>query len=152
MTSAAHLHLARTYGGLRSREFPAVGGLSRSQEIRAKEILAADLLGDVGIPELAEACGMSTAHFARSFKATTGLPPHRWLIAQRIRKAKDLLRNGRSALGDIAVACGFSNQSHFTRVFSKMVGTTPGVWRQENSLGGIVFTGSETGKEIEGSG
>jgi len=139
VTTAVHLHLANAYGGLKGRDFPIVGGLSLAQETRAKEILAADLRGEVGISELAEACGMSTAHFARSFKATTGLPPHRWLMEQRIRKAKDLLRNTRRGLGEIAVTCGFASQSHFTRVFGRLVGTTPGIWRQESSLGGILF-------------
>ncbi|WFU45070.1 helix-turn-helix transcriptional regulator [Bradyrhizobium sp. CB82] len=72
---------------------------------------------------------MSAAHFARAFKASTGTPPHRRLMDQRIEESKSLLIGSSFSLSEIAIKYGFSDQSHFTRAFSARVGTTPGRWR-----------------------
>jgi AraC-like DNA-binding protein len=59
------------------------------------------------------------------------MPPHRWLIERRIDRAKALLRKGEASLAEIALACGFADQSHFTAMFRKMVGATPGCFQRE---------------------
>ena len=69
--------------------------------------------------------------FARAFKQSVGTPPHRWLLLQRVLRAKSLLRDADRPLADIAIACGFADQSHFTRVFTHIVGTSPGAWRKQ---------------------
>jgi AraC-like DNA-binding protein len=60
-----------------------------------------------------------------------GMPPHRWLLLQRVLHAKSLLRDPLRPLADIAAACGFTDQSHFTRVFTSIVGASPGAWRKQ---------------------
>ncbi len=70
--------------------------------------------------------------FARAFRQTTGMPPHRWLLARRVDRAKELLAASPMRLADIALACGFADQSHFTKVFTRMAGTSPGAWRREH--------------------
>ncbi len=85
---------------------------------------------EISLVRLANECKLSLSHFARAFKQSAGQPTHRWLLQQRLDKAKELLLNSSLPLADIALACGFSEQSHFTRVFNKKVGTTPGAWRR----------------------
>src|SRR5262245_24027776 len=121
-------HIAQAYGGL--ERTPTRGGLARWQERRAKEIIAANLAGDVPLTQLARECGLSPGHFSRAFKDTTGIPPHQWLLRQRIENAMRLLRSQQLSLPEVALACGFSDQSHFTRVFTKLSGTSPGAWRR----------------------
>ena len=92
-----------------------------------------DLDGDISVMVLARACGLSTKHFSRAFRQSTGLPPHQWLLQRRIDKAKQLLRDSRSPLAEVAADCGFADQSHFTRVFTRAVGISPGQWRRARS-------------------
>jgi AraC-like DNA-binding protein len=96
-------------------------------------MLLANLNGKIGLGELARACGLSRSHFAREFKTTTGMPPLQWLLTQRIERAKNLLLNPSVPIDLIAHQCGFTDQSHFTRSFSKAVGVTPGSWRRIRS-------------------
>ena len=126
---AAGLHIAETYGGMRPGSRPARGRLAPWQERRAKEMIAANLDG-VPIKELARECGLSTAHFARTFRRSVGVTPHNWLIEQRIVLSKKKLRDERLPLADVALECGFSDQAHFTRHFARIVGVTPGAWRR----------------------
>jgi AraC-like DNA-binding protein len=58
------------------------------------------------------------------------MAPHKWLLSRRIEVAKQKLRDGQSSLSDVALACGFSDQSHLTRVFNRLVGIGPGAWRR----------------------
>ncbi|WFU49467.1 helix-turn-helix transcriptional regulator [Sinorhizobium terangae] len=123
-------HLGTRYGDMPAVHRPKRGGLAPWQERRSKEILMERLDGDIALEELAHECGLSRSHFARAFKETTGVPPHRWLLARRIERAQDLLLNSNLSISEIANSCGFADQSHFTRVFTKMVETGPGEWRR----------------------
>jgi AraC family transcriptional regulator len=123
-------HVAQTYGDPEKAARPARGGLAPWQERRAKEIIEANLDGEVPLTQLARECGLSTGHFSRAFKDTIGIPPHQWLLRRRIDNAMRLLRNQHLSLPEVALACGFSDQSHFTRVFTKLSGTSPGTWRR----------------------
>jgi AraC-like DNA-binding protein len=89
-----------------------------------------DLSNTPALEELAAACGLSAGYFARAFKRTTGLPPHKWLVAQRVAKARELLEGSDRAISDIAAACGFADQSHLTRAFSRQLGASPAAWRR----------------------
>jgi AraC-like DNA-binding protein len=77
----------------------------------------------------AATCGLSRSYFSKAFKATTGRSPHRWLIEYRIQQSRQKLR-GPGTIADIALECGFTDQSHFTRVFTQLVGVPPGLWRR----------------------
>ena len=93
-------------------------------------MLDANLDGKLPLSQLAEKCGLSTRHFARAFRQSTGVPPHRWLLSRRVDRAKDLLRDPALSLAEVALACGFADQSHFTRMFTTLVGLSPGLWRR----------------------
>lgn len=127
---AVAAHVARLYGGMRVAAPRAKGGLAPWQLRRSTELLAANLDGSVPLKTLADECDLSISHFARAFRTSTGLAPHQWLAHRRVEVAKDLLRQRRDSLCEIALACGFSDQSHFTRVFTKIVSTSPGAWRR----------------------
>lgn len=120
-------HFAATYGGMRPHERKA-GGLAPWQDRRARDMLAADLAGTLGLHEIAQECGLSAAYFSRSFKKSVGMTPHCWLQQRRIEVAKGLLTDRTLPLAEIALACGFADQSHFTRIFGRTVGMTPGAW------------------------
>jgi AraC family transcriptional regulator len=129
-------HLAVTYGGFRVRhiqEYQAsrVRLLSPLEEHRVTSRLLDDLAGDTSLSELAALCGRSRSQFIRAFKQSTGMPPHRWLLMHRVEQAKTLLRMTNTPIGEIALACGFFDQSHLTRVFSKAFDITPGAWRRQ---------------------
>jgi AraC family transcriptional regulator len=97
-------------------------------------MLEAHIDGDIGLASVAEECGLSASYFARSFKRSTGKPPHMWLTDRRVDRAKELILKSSLALADVADACGFADQAHFTRVFAANVGTTPSRWRRERGI------------------
>jgi AraC family transcriptional regulator len=127
---AVGMHVAQTYGGMRPLSPRVRGGLAPWQVRRAKEILSAHLDGSIPLQEVARECHLSMSHFSRQFRRTTGLPPHKWLLTRRIEVAKEKLGDWRLSLSDVAAACGFADQSHLTRVFTRMVGVSPGAWRR----------------------
>ncbi|MCC8943000.1 helix-turn-helix transcriptional regulator [Bradyrhizobium sp. Arg68] len=131
MMLAFTAHITRTYGGLQRDGQLARGGLAPWQLRRACERLESDLGGSMSLQQIAAELGLSVSHFSRAFRISTGLPPHQWLLRQRIEAAKQLLAVRDLALAEIAMSAGFANQSHFTRVFSAAVGVSPGVWRRE---------------------
>lgn len=126
-------HLTAFYSEQPAVLRPVRGGLAPWQVRRTKDILLAHIDGKVGLAKLARECGLSRSHFARAFRMTTGLPPHQWLLARRFELAQDLLQNSRLSLLEIATRCGFTDQSHFTRVFSKLTHISPGDWRRLRS-------------------
>lgn len=123
-------HVVRTYGERRDPAGSARGGLAPWQERRAKELLDAHLDGRIAVAELARQCGLSVGHFSRAFRQSTGDAPYAWLIRRRVDAAKALLRDRRVPLTQVALDCGFANQSHFTRAFKRQIGTSPGHWRR----------------------
>ncbi|MGC1550044.1 MAG: AraC family transcriptional regulator [Rhodanobacter sp.] len=106
------------------------GGLASWQERKAKLLMVGQLDEPISMQKIASTCGISAAHFARAFKQSTGLPPHRWLLERRLEHSKSLLLHTDLSLVDIANNCGFSAQSHFTRIFTQRVGISPGAWRR----------------------
>jgi AraC-like DNA-binding protein len=105
-------------------------GLASWQLRRVKALVTATGENSISVGRLAEECGLSPRHFTRAFTRSTGLPPHRWLLEQRVEMAKQLLRDPTRSLVDVAIACAFSSQSHFTRIFTARVGRSPGSWRR----------------------
>jgi AraC family transcriptional regulator len=103
-------------------------GLARWQLRRAVEYMEANLLEEIRLSELAKATGLSPSHFARAFKVSMGLTPHRWLIVQRILRAKQLMTKHAKPISVAANLAGFATQSHFTKAFRRVTGTTPGYW------------------------
>ncbi|MFA1626348.1 helix-turn-helix domain-containing protein [Rhizobium mongolense] len=130
MATAVGTYLVHRYGGRPIATSTRPRSLSRSQEHLAKSLLLENLDGDISISEVAQACDLSRGYFIRAFRETTGMTPYKWLLSERIDRARDLLRTSNTPLAEVAIACGFADQSHFTRVFSTIVGATPGNWRR----------------------
>jgi AraC-like DNA-binding protein len=125
-------HLLQKYGGLRKPPTVSVGGLGPWQKRRATELLNENLSGGIRLSQVAEECGLSISHFARSFKASFGVSTHRWLVQRRIERSQDLLIQTRESLSDIADQAGFADQAAFTRTFHQIVGMSPGRWRRDH--------------------
>jgi len=127
-------HVAQAYGGMKSVVALRQGGLAAWQERRAKELISANLEGNLSTGDLARECSLSAGHFARAFRRSTGLSPHQWLVWCRVEKAHGLLRDGGLSLAEIARACGFADQSHFTRAYTRLRGISPGAWRRQREI------------------
>ena len=110
------------------------GGLAPWQLKRAKEFMEANLSTSVRLRELADLTRLSQSQFGRAFKASTGLAPHHWQMNLRINRAQQLLLDGELTLAQIALVTGFSEQSHLTRVFRRIVGVSPGSWRRDRRI------------------
>lgn len=123
-------YLADKYGDGAQPAAARKGGLTTAQLRRAKEILAANSSGHILLADVARECGLSRQYFTKAFKATTGLAPHRWLQQHRISQARQLLSKTSLPIADIAIQCGFADQSHLTRVFTTLVGLSPAAWRR----------------------
>lgn len=109
---------------------PVRAGLTRPQLRRVTDLIEARCLETIRLSELAALVGMSETHFSHAFKASTGLPPHRWQMRARIHKAQQLLMSQTMSLSEVAATAGFSDQAHFTRVFKSVTGLTPARWRK----------------------
>ncbi len=106
------------------------GGLGSARLRRIKELVHAKLEDDLSLDEMAESVGLSTAHFARMFRKSTGETPHQFVLRQRIARAKAMLRARDARILDVAVACGFKTQQHFAQVFRDVWGVSPTEYRQ----------------------
>jgi transcriptional regulator of acetoin/glycerol metabolism len=106
------------------------GGLSPGALRRVKEYVATHLHENLDIGTLAARTGLSAHHFSRAFKASVGMPPHRYVLEQRLRKAAELLEHSEDSLSSIALAVGFADQSHFSRAFHGLMGLTPSQFRR----------------------
>jgi len=73
---------------------------------------------------------LSTSHFSRAFKQTVGSSPMAYVAVRRIERAKLMMTSTGQRLTDIALACGFADQSHLNRYFRRVVGVSPGLWRR----------------------
>jgi AraC-like DNA-binding protein len=86
----------------------------------------------VALKDLADLAGFSQGYFARAFKVSTGMSPHHWLLTARVRHAQQMLLDTEIPLAEVALVAGFSDQSHFSRVFRKHTGEPPGAWRRRH--------------------
>jgi AraC family transcriptional regulator len=107
------------------------GGLGAARLRRIKELIRAKMEDDLGLDEMAQSVGLSTAHFARMFRRSTGETPHQFVLRQRLERAKAMLRVPEARVLDVAVACGFKTQQHFAQVFRDVCGVSPTEYRQD---------------------
>ena len=105
------------------------GGLTPGALRRVREHIETHLDHRISIQDLAGIAGLSMHHFARAFKRSEGASPHNYLLHRRIQRVRALLASTDVAISVIAVACGFSDQSHCARRFKECVGVTPGRYR-----------------------
>jgi AraC family transcriptional regulator len=120
------VHLIRRFVPLDRLARRPRGGLSERSLRAALEYIEEHLDSDLTLDAIATAAHLSPYHFARMFKTSTGLPPHQYVIARRVERAKRLLRERRElTLAQVAARSGFWDQGHFTRHFKRLVGVTP---------------------------
>lgn len=120
--------LVRTLGEAAARAARPYA-LSPARMRRVKDFIEDNLDRDPGLAAVAAVAALSPYHFARAFRADTGLSPHAFLVRRRCERAKRLMAETRMSLAEIAAACGFAHQSHFTNSFRREVGMPPGRWR-----------------------
>jgi AraC family transcriptional regulator len=123
-------YLLRRYAP--ARTCIADSGLRPIQIKRVTDLIASRLSDDISLQEMASAAGMSRFHFSRQFRLAMGVSPHRYAMAKRVERAKELLRNRSSNVLDIALSCGFKDASHFSRVFKAIAGYSPRDFRRLN--------------------
>ena len=126
VTAALGYLLVRHAGIEQPRPLRVRGGLSAAAKRRVLEMIDAALDARLTIAALAREVGLSPAHFARAFKESLGRAPHQYLLARRLERARRLLETTGTSLSDIAQRTGFADQAHFTRLFRRAFGTTPG--------------------------
>jgi len=129
------IHLARSNYGWRPALRPGPG-LPPDKLQRVLAFIEQHLAEPVRIERLAAAVHMSPFHFARLFKQATGQPPHAYLTARRIERAKELLADACVPLVHVAANVGFQTQGHFTEVFRRHAGMTPRHFRLQWRLPG----------------
>ncbi|MDE2928768.1 MAG: AraC family transcriptional regulator [Acidobacteriota bacterium] len=132
LTSALGVHVLRHHSNLESARIspPGVRGALDPQRLRrVKDFIECNLGRNLTIETMAKEACLSPFHFARAFKAATGLAPHRYITELRIERAKSWIAKGRP-LAAIAYDLGFSSQAHFTKRFKQLVGATPGAYRE----------------------
>src|SRR6201987_1684230 len=122
------------------------GGLGSARLRRIKELVHSKMEDDLSLEDMAQSVGLSTAHFARMFRKSTGETPHQFVLRQRLERGKAMLRAPDARVLDVAVACGFKTQQHFAQVFRDVLGLSPTQYRQD-LVGSEATWASETSSE-----
>ncbi|HHK2695317.1 TPA: helix-turn-helix transcriptional regulator [Pseudomonas aeruginosa] len=110
------------------------GGLSPRARRLLKEFVAANYDTRIQLQTLADLVGMSRFHFSRAFKASFGVPPHRYLISERMQVAAAKLQKTQDPITEIAMQVGFSSSGEFTRLFRQRMGCTPSEFRTTHRI------------------
>ena len=111
------------------------GGLAPWRAKRVADYIESNIGHSFHVADLADIVQLSLAHFSREFKTTFGQPPFTYVNIRRVRHAQAIMLNTREPLSQVALACGMCDQSHFIRVFTRVVGVTPGLWRRQLHIG-----------------
>jgi AraC family transcriptional regulator len=122
-------YLSRTYAE-RRLTIEASARISPVHRQRVLHFIRENLGTDVAVSDLAACIGVSCDHFFRIFKASFGMSPYRFVMRERVAKAKTMLEESRKGIGEIAVELGFPSHSHFTKIFRQMTGATPSQFRE----------------------
>lgn len=109
---------------------PNKGGLAPWQVDRVKRHIESGLASRIGLGDLARLTRLSTSYFAAAFRVSFGTSPHDYVCRRRVERAKELMAATDTPLCEIALDCGFADQSHLSRVFRRMTGHTPAAWRR----------------------
>ena len=123
------IHLLRNYTSHTPKLRKYEGGLSDVKLRQVLEYISAHLDRDIQLSDLAKIAGISQCYFASLFKQSMGITPWQYVLQQRIKQSKILLRKSNSSIVEIALQCGFRSQSHFTSSFRKITGCTPKMYK-----------------------
>ena len=126
---AIAVRIARIYS--KTGTSPARGGLAPRRLRKIQDYIEANLADEITLTDLASIAGLSSAHFCRAFRTSAGMPTHQYIVQRRIDRAKTLLTEHKMSIAEIALAVGFGDQSHLTTHFRRLVGTTPGRFRNQ---------------------
>ena len=131
-----------------------VHGLAPWQARRVADHVQAHLDTPIRVEDMARLIRLSTSYFSRAFRLSFSMSPHAYVIALRLARARDLLLGSDEQMIQIAMACGFADQAHFSRVFHREMGCAPGRWRRERrgraALPLALGSGSHTGASSQG--
>ena len=131
LSLALAVHLMRTYS--QTDNWPAqpvAGGLTPRALRQVVDYIEGHLGCELRIAELAQCVALSPYHFSRAFKASTGRTPHEFVLGRRLSRAQELLVQSTLPIADVALACGFSDQSHLGSSLRRATGRTPAAWRR----------------------
>ena len=123
LRAVSNLAAVRTLG-------PIAGSPAPSQIIQMLKIMDANIANPVRIKDIAAAAGLSRDGFSRAFLRNLGESPRGYLRRRRIELAQNLMLSTRKSLAEIALECGLADQSHLTKSFRRVVGTSPNAWRR----------------------
>ena len=107
------------------------GGLASWQAKRVVAYIESNIGLSLRVADLAGIVQLSISYFSHAFRKSFGQSPRAYVEVQRMRHAQVIMLNTREPLSQVALACGMSDQAHFTRVFRRIVGITPSVWRRQ---------------------
>jgi AraC family transcriptional regulator len=110
------------------------GGLANWQAKRALAYIEDNLGSKIEIGEIAHSVALSKSHFSRIFRHSLGSTPMAYVSMRRVERAKLMIKSTTDSLTDIALTCGFADQSHLTRFFRRIVGMSPGLWRRNVAM------------------
>ena len=132
LSSLLGIHLLRQYCNSDLRVSQQSSGLAPHQLREAIDYIQAHLDSDLSLAAIATQTNMGRCYFAAQFKQSMGISPHQYVSRQRVEKAKQFLKKSNSlSIADIALECGFSSQSHLTKVFKKQLGVTLGAYQKQ---------------------
>lgn len=125
-------HILSRHLGIRhkSRRVSNTGQMLSREVIRAIDFMDANADRSIGLQDIADAAFRSPSHLARVFSSELGVPPHRYLIGMRVKRAQHMLARTDRPIVEIALDCGFTHQEHLTRLFRKHLDTTPAAYRR----------------------
>lgn len=118
-------HLLKKYCGKKPQISTYTDGLSKSKLKHILEYIHSHIDSEIKLTKLAEMAGISQYYFCQLFKQSVGITPYQYVLQLRVERAKHLLKSQKMTICDVALACGFADQSHFTKHFRKLTGMTP---------------------------
>ena len=129
LANSLAVYLLNRYGVQQSAPVSYRSGLPACRLNRVLAYIGDNLASDLSLSELASIAGMSPHHFIEMFRRSTGQAPYRYILLQRIERAKENLRDPKASVFEAGMDAGFQNASHFARVFRRFVGVTPSQFR-----------------------
>lgn len=133
LVNAVCIRLAKLYAVSKLNIVPRRGGLPKARLKRVLEYIDANLGKNITLSDLAGVVNMSLYYFAVLFRQSTGLSPHRYILNQRVERAKELLRDQQLSVLDVSINVGFEHQNNFARAFRRVVGVSPSQFRRDRS-------------------
>jgi AraC family transcriptional regulator len=130
LVNAVCIRLARRYAVSKLKIIAHHGGLPAARLKQVLEYIDAKLGQNIALSELASVANMSLYYFAVLFRQSTGVSPHRYVLNQRVERAKGLLRDPKLSVLDVSISVGFEHQNNFARAFRRMIGVSPTQFRR----------------------